>query len=331
MVKIVFSNVAMKYTTLILEPIDYSKDALTTYRRVGPVYFFSELDGERKEKVLRSAHIVVVRLKYTLDEKWFSQMPNLKIIATPTTGLNHIDMDAAKKRGIRVMSLRGHSSFLKSIPSTAEETMALALALVRKIPWAFEDIKKGNWNRDVWKGHQLIGKTFGIVGCGRLGKITAKYAGAFGMRVIGYDPYVNETTMKRYGIKKVSLETLLTTSDIVTLHILLTDETRECIKEKHFQMMKKTAHLINTARAEIIERNALIQALKQKWIAGAAIDVMWDEEGKGRHLKKDPLWNYAKTHSNLIIVPHIGGATYEAMHITEEFIAKQVVEELGSR
>ena len=255
-------------------------------------------------------------------------MPNLKIIASPATGYNHLDVPYAKKRGIKIISLRGRTSFLKNIPSTAEETMALLLALIRNIPWSFDDVKKGNWDRIKWRGRQLANKTIGLLGFGRLGKIVARYARVFGMKIIVCDPYISEKVMKKVGVEKVKMEYLLKNSDIVSLHVLLTDDTHNLIKAKHLKTMKPTAYLINTARGELIEKGALEKALKNKWIAGAAIDVMWDERGDGSHLKNNPLLNYSMTHNNLLIVPHIGGATFEAMEITQEFIAELVKREI---
>jgi D-3-phosphoglycerate dehydrogenase len=171
-----------------------------------------------------------------------------------------------------------------------------------------------------FRGNQLFGKTLGIIGYGRLGRIMARYGKSLGMKVVACDPYV-----KTKEINLVSLEELLKTSDVISLHVLLTDSNKGFIKQNHFKMMKNSAYFINTSRAELIEKNALHKALFGKWIAGAGIDVMDDEFSNGSHLKKDPLYKYAKSHNNLIIVPHIGGATFEAMHITEEFIAQEVV------
>ncbi|MBI2466119.1 MAG: 3-phosphoglycerate dehydrogenase, partial [Candidatus Sungbacteria bacterium] len=123
---------------------------------------------------------------------------------------------------------------------------------------------------------------------------------------------------------KVGMEELFKSSDIISLHVLLTDDTYNLVKEKHLKSTKPSAYLINTARAELIEKGVLEKALKQKWIAGAAVDVLWDEKGDGSHLKKDPLVNYARKNKNLIIMPHVGGATFEAMHITEEYMANLV-------
>mgnify|MGYP001591753892 FL=1 len=113
-------------------------------------------------------------------------------------------------------------------------------------------------------------------------------------------------------------------SDIVSLHVLLTDKTQNLVKEKHLKSMKPSAYLINTARAELIEKGALERALKNKWIAGAGVDVMRDEKGDGSHLKNNPLLDYAKKNKNLIILPHIGGATFEAMEATQDYIAELV-------
>ncbi len=305
--------------TLITEPNDYSQKALALYRSLGRVYFLPEL-GKKRDQVLKETEILTVRLAHRIDASWLKKMPNLKIIATPTTGLNHIDADEAKKRKVQIVSLKGHTGFLKNIPSTAEETFALVLALVRNLPWAFEDVKKGRWNRDAWRGHQLIHKTMGLLGVGRLGKIVAGYARSFGMRVIGADPNVEERTMKRFGVQKVAPHELFRASDIVSIHVPLEKHTVHLVREKQLRMMQPTAYLVNTARGEIVDERALLRALKNKWIAGAALDVM-EHEVEGRHLVNNPLLKYAKTHSNLFIVPHIGGATFEAMAVTEEFIA----------
>lgn len=307
-------------TVLIAEPKDYSLQAIKLYRSLGSVVLSKNFLSEKKE-TLSKVNILIVRLSYKIDKSQFDKMPNLKIIASPTTGLNHIDIEEAKKRNIKIISLRGRTGFLKNISSTAEETIGLMLALIRNIPWAFDDVKAGNWNRDAWKGHQLLGKTIGIVGCGRLGKIVAKYAKALGMKILGIDPAVSEREMKKHRIEKVDMQTLLKKSDIVSLHVLLNDNNQNLIKDGHFKLMKPTAYLINTARGELIEKDSLFKALKNKWIAGAAIDVMRDEKGDSSHLKKDPLLEYSRKNKNLIVVPHFGGATYEAMQATEDFIA----------
>lgn len=315
----------MKLTTLITEPKDYSEKALAIYRSLGPVYFVSPAEALTKAgSKFKTADILVVGLRHQIDKKWIDAMPKLKVVASPATGLNHLDYKYLHQKGIKLISLRGRRGFLKNVPSTAEETVALLLALMRRLPWAFEDVKSGHWDRIKWRGHQLYQKILGLVGFGRLGRIVARYAKAFNMSVLAYDPYVSGGLMRRYGVKKTKLDDLLCMADIVSLHVLLTDGTQNLITEKHLKMMKPSAYLVNTARGELIKRGALEKALKNKWIAGAALDVMWDEAGDGSHLKNNPLVEYAKKNRNLIIVPHIGGATFEAMQVTQDYIAELV-------
>lgn len=306
-------------TILITESENYSKKAKDIYRSIGGVYCLEELKSKNLEKIKKDADILVVRLANNINKNWINKMPNLKIIATPTTGLNHINVDYAESQDIKVISLRGETDFLKNITSTAELSLALLLSLARNIPSAFDNVKSGKWDRMSFRGHQLFGKTLGIIGYGRLGKIMARYGKSLGMKVIACDPYI-----KTKEVHLVSLEELFKISDVISLHVLLTDSNKEFIKQKHFKMMKRSAYFINTSRAELIEKNSLHKALSCKWIVGAGIDVMDNEFSNGSHLKKDSLYKYAKTHNNLVIVPHIGGATFEAMHITEEFIAEEV-------
>src|SRR3989344_1094686 len=325
---------------ILIAESNYSPEAVKVYKTLGEVYFWfpgsrssdgdkvaksvSELSQPDRDRFLSKIDIIVIRLMLNVRKELIDRMSNLKIIATSTTGLNHIDVDYAEKRGVKVISLRGETLFLRNIPSTAEETWGLLLALVRNLPWAFDDVKNGNWTPNKWVGHQLMGKTIGLLGLGRLGKIVAEYAVAFKMNVISYDPAVSQKEMKKYGAKKVAMDYLFKNSDIVSLHVLLNDETYGLVKDDHLKMMKPTAYLINTARGELIEKGGLESALEKKWIAGAAIDVMWDEKDDSGHLKDNKLMEYAKKNTNLIIVPHIGGTTYDATRITQDFIAELV-------
>lgn len=315
-------------TILITEPKDYSKRAIDIYRSLGRVYFYPELSARDRKSVLGKTNIIAIGLSIQIDKKFIDKMPNLKIIASPATGMNHIDVPYVKSMGIKLISLRGRKGFLKNVPSTAEETFALILSLARNIPWAFDYVKSGGWNRLEWRGHQLMNKTIGLLGFGRLGRIVARYAKAFNMEVIACDPNVSGAFMKSRGVAKVGMEELFKKSDIVSLHVLLTDKTQNLVMEAYLRMMKLSAYLINTARAEIMEKGVLEKALKNKWIAGAAVDVMWNEKGDGSHLKNNPLLEYAKKNKNLIILPHIGGATFEAMETTQDYIADLVIDYL---
>ncbi len=308
-----FTKINMR--VLITEPEDYSPKALAIYRSLGKVTF-----GKKPSEEIE---MLVVRLAYQVDASWFAKMPNLKVLVTPTTGLNHIDMAWVKKRGVKMISLRGHSGFLRQISSTAELALGMMLSLTRNIPWAFLDVKKGRWNRDAWKGVQIKGKTLGILGCGRLGKIMGRYGRALDMRVIGVDPRYTLAAMNSFGIKKVSMGDLFKQADIVSIHVLLDETTRGLVKEEHLKLMKSGSYIVNTARAEIVDEEALFKYLENKNLGGLATDVLWDESGKdGAHFKNSKWLKYAETHSNLLITPHMGGATLEAMRITEDFVAE---------
>lgn len=322
------NNQDQKTVTLITEYKNYALAALVIYRKLGTVHLMANMTETEADQIKKTTNVLVVALKYQINKEWVDAMPNLKIIATQTTGLNHIDVEYLKQKNIALVSLRGQTDFLKNITSTAEEAMALLLALVRNIPWSFDDVKKGNWRRDDWFGHQILGKKFGILGLGRLGKIMAGYAKAFGMEVLACDPNVSSEVMNQLGVKSVSMEQLFQASDAISIHVLLTPETQNLVTEKHLRMMRPTAYVVNNARAELIEKDALYNALANKWIAGAATDVLWDERSDGSHLKSDRLVEYAKNNNNLIIVPHIGGATFEAMDITQEFLAGLVAKSL---
>lgn len=314
------------HITILTEPKGYSDKAIRVLKKLGPVYAWS--DAAKKPSIRRSADILVIKLGMRISKKVLDCLPDLKIIATSTTGLNHIDLAEAEERGIRIVSLRDEAKFLQKITPTAEETIGLMIALMRKLPWGFESLKRGEWEREKYYGRELYGRTLGIVGFGRLGSIVAKYAHCFGMRVLAHDPHVPEKVMERFGVEKVALNQVFKKPDIVSIHVLLTDKTHNLIKAKHFRLMKKSAYFINTARGEIIDEKALLDVLRKKRIAGAALDVLSGEDPKGGHIKRNPLVEYAKRHDNLLIVPHLGGASFDAMARTEEFIAEKVVREI---
>jgi len=311
------------YLTLLTEPKGYSPQAMATLRSLGPVSSWPE--ALRKPGLLKRVDILVVKLGMRISGRVMNQLPNLKVIGTSTTGLNHIDIAEAKRRGIRVISLRGETKFLKTIFPTAEETIGLMVMLMRNLPWGFDAVRAGRWDKEKFYGHELAGKTIGIIGFGRLGTMVARYARVFGMNVIAHDPHVSEMKMRREGAKKVSLDRVFTHADVVSNHVLLTEKTYHLVKRRHFQLMKPTAYYVNTARGELNEEVPLLEALVKKRIAGAALDVLENEDPRGGHIRRHPLVRYARSHRNLVIVPHLGGATFESMARTEDFIAEKIL------
>jgi D-3-phosphoglycerate dehydrogenase len=292
---------------LNLEPDGYSTDARAILEGVGEY-----VDACWN---LTTVDALIVRLAYRIDADFLSEFPRLKYILSATTGLDHIDLIEAEKRGIKVLSLKGETGFLRSIPATAELTWGLILSLLRNIPAAVQSVKSGEWDRDAYKGHDLRGKTLGIIGMGRVGRQVARFGDAFGMSVIGHDK-----TFPRNAEMYWQLDDLLRQADIISIHVPLDESTRGMIGATEFSLMKKGAYLINTSRGEVIDEPALLHALENGHLAGAAVDVMNDERG----IRNPGLLEYARTHDNLIITPHIGGCTFESMAATEIFMANKL-------
>jgi D-3-phosphoglycerate dehydrogenase / 2-oxoglutarate reductase len=300
---------------LITEPEYFDEETVAVLRKCGSVTR-KRVTKKELESIVKDYEVLIVRIETRIDRKVLDNAKKLKVIGSATTGLEHINQNYAKKHGVKIFSLHGEHTV-----STAEHTMALIFALSRRIPWANESMKQGNWKRYLFIGRQLSGKTLGIIGLGRIGSTVAAYARAIDMNVIYYDPYVNS---KRY--KKAKLESVMKKSDIVTIHAELTARDRKMIGAKEIGMMKHDAVLINTARAKIVDYGALIGALKKNKIAGAALDVFENEPVGG----DSQISVYAKENDNLILTPHIGASTKEAAHYAGMKIANDVVEFLSS-
>ncbi len=311
----------MTLKILNLEPDDYSAEALAILEKFSHVDT-GPLSREELKTSIGSYDILIARLGHKIDKEILEAADNLKAIVTATTGLNHIDTVEAEKRKIRVLSLQGEREFLDTITATAEHTIALILSLIRNIPASCANVLDNHWDRDSFKGIDLANRTIGIIGYGRLGGLVAHYASALGMRVLAHD--VKDMTDTE-TVKFVSMEELLKSSDIVSLHVLYTPETHHLIDASCFKKIKEGAVFINTARGELVDEQALLKALESGHLAGAALDVIEGENIKNTNwMENDPLICYARKHSNLLITPHIGGATYDSMAKTEIFMANKL-------
>jgi D-3-phosphoglycerate dehydrogenase / 2-oxoglutarate reductase len=285
------------------------------------------LDLERPQLLASAAEadVLWVRLRHRIDREVLGAAPQLKAIASPTTGLNHIDLAEAERRGIRILSLKGETAFLRTVFATAEHTIGLLLALIRSIPAAAAHTRAGGWNRDLFRGHELQGMTAGVVGYGRIGRMVANYLRAFGVRVLASDPRP-DLDPDENNVTLVSLETLLAESDIVTLHADLSPASRGFFGVREFALMKPGSWFLNTARGELVDESSLLSALETGKLAGAALDVLCDERSTG--MSGYPLVEYARRNTNLILTPHLGGCTAESMGKTEVFLAGRVAEYL---
>ncbi|MDA7675848.1 NAD(P)-binding domain-containing protein [Akkermansiaceae bacterium] len=261
---------------------------------------------------------IIIRLGNRADSALFEKFPELQWVVSATTGTDHIDLEAAKARGIEVLCLRGEVAFLETIASTAEHTWALLMSLVRRIPAAVASVNGGSWNRDTFRGTELKGKKLGVVGLGRTGSKVASYAEAFGMTVGYVDPGVVSDAHRRFS----NLKDLAGWADVITLHVHLNNETEGMIEASVLESLKDGAYLINTSRGRIVDEDAVARAVESGRLAGVATDVLATEL---ENVTLSPLLRLAANGANVIITPHIGGATWDAMHATEEFMAKKLV------
>ncbi|WP_061298122.1 NAD(P)-dependent oxidoreductase [Leptospira borgpetersenii] len=265
---------------------------------------------------------------YMIDESVLKGLTKLKILATPSTGSNHIDKEYCKKNRIKVLALKD-TEFVKNIYASSEYTFALMLSLIRNIPFSAEAAKRGLWRdvEDQFRGHELNTLSLGIIGYGRIGSNLARYSHSIIARIYAYDPYVS--IKDSYVIQEDDYKSLLVKSDIIAICVHLNDKTIGMVDESWFQLMKQGAYFLNTSRGEIINENALIANLKSGKIKSAALDVMSNEQNSDKI--NHSIVQYARNNNNLILTPHIAGLTYESEAKAARFILNMVQESLAEK
>jgi D-3-phosphoglycerate dehydrogenase len=308
----------MAWQILNMADISEFPDALDPLRQIGRVVTLpADTDVLRQRIGEFDAYFAALAVR--ADRSVLENAGRLRVIATPTTGWDHLDVDVMRERGIHLISVRDDRAFLDNVTCTAEMAWCLLLSVIRRLPSAFDAAKQGQWARDRFRGRQLSGKTLGILGYGRLGRMVAEYGKAFRMRVLACDVCDVELAP---GIEKVDFEKLLAESDVLSIHIHLAEVNRKLIDAGAMARMKKGAVLINTSRGAIIDEQGLVQSLTSGHLAGAGLDVI---EGEWREdLVNHPLIQYAKAHENLIISPHVGGVTYEAQRMVCAYTAEKL-------
>lgn len=263
---------------------------------------------------LSNVEALIIRDEAEINTTLLDRMPKLRVIGRAGAGIAGIDIDAATRRGIIVMNTPGINAI-----SVAEYTFALLLSLTRHVIAAHNDLSQKQWHRDKFIGMELNGKTLGIVGMGRVGREVARRAISFGMRVLAYDPYVDESQVRGINIKLVGMPELITSSDVVSVHSAFTPETEQLINADMLSMCKPGAMLINTAHGRIVDEQALLNYLNNDRLSGAALDVFNHEPAID-----SPLIN----HPRVIHTPHIGDSTREAQHDLGLMIVQQVLDAL---
>jgi D-3-phosphoglycerate dehydrogenase len=268
------------------------------------------LAPEELEGTIGGYDVVVVRSATQVRKPLIEAAKSLKLIIRAGVGLDNVDVEYAQAQGIEVMNTPAASS-----NAVAELTVAHLLALARRLPQATASLRAGKWEKKKFSGSEIAGKTLGLVGYGRIGWLVAKKALALGMEIIAYDPYVSDP--RGLEMEFVSLEELLNRADYISMHLPLTEETRNLIDAPQFEMMKDGACIINCARGGTINEDALYEAIRSGKVAGAALDVYFEEPAKDNRLFEL---------DEVIGSPHIGAATVEAQHRVSVEVAEKVIE-----
>lgn len=273
------------------------------------------MSREETMAAIPTADALIIRSATKVDAAMLAAAPQLKVIARAGVGVDNVDLEAATARGVAVMNTPDGNTI-----STAEYTFGLMLALARHIPRSYNYLQEGRWDRKAFTGVELRGKTLGIVGFGRIGQAVAKRAIAFEMRPIAHDPFIPAEVAENMGVALVDMDTLYAESDFITLHSVITDETREMICAESLAKMKPGVRIINAARGALINDADLAAAIKNGHVAGAALDVYLQEPPPPDH----PLIGL----QNVIHTPHLAASTSDAQVQVGVDAAQEVLDAL---
>jgi D-3-phosphoglycerate dehydrogenase len=274
------------------------------------VVFLPKKAGANVAEEIRDADALVVRSATKVTSQLLANAARLRVIGRAGTGVDNVDLDAATQKGVVVMNTPGGNA-----QSVAEHTIALLLALARRLPQADASMKQGRWEKKKLEGMELRGKTLGLIGLGQIGSSVASLAKAFEMQIIAYDPYVSSLLAGELAVKLGSLEEVLKSADFISLHASATPETRHLINARTMALAQPGVRIVNCARGELIDEADLLAALESGRVAGAGLDVFEVEPPKDSKLV---------SHPNVIATPHIAGSTEEAQEIVGIRIAEQV-------
>ena len=275
------------------------------------------IDAHELRQLVAPAQGLIVRSATQVDAALLAGANELKIVGRAGVGVDNIDVQYASERGVIVANAPE-----ANVMSAAELTVGLIIASARHIPQAHAALHEGRWERSKWSGAELFGRTGGIIGLGRVGRLVAQRLEAFGMRVLAYDPYVSQETASEVNASLVDLSALLGQSDFISIHMAKTAETAGMLGEENLALMKPGAYLVNTARGGLVDEDALLKALEAGQLAGAAIDT-WSKEPS----VDSPLQHRA----DVIALPHLGASTQEAQLRAAVTIAQCVIDGLAGR
>ena len=301
----------------ILEPLGFSSVALSELQQLASVELYDKTCS--LASFLADKEILFIRLHYYIDDGFLAMAPILRWICTPTTGLTHLDETALTGRKIGILSLQGEQDFLSNVRATPEHILGLTLSLLRNYKEAFRSTERLDWDRDRYRGREIFGKRVGIIGLGRVGRILARYFVALEAKILYFD--IDSDIVPPPEVEKASdLGSLIDASNIVLLCASLNTENQGLISPALIDRMRGK-YFVNAARGELIDEAYLADKIYEGHFAGVALDVIQQETGRENRLKQ---FLTLTCHQNLILTPHIAGATFESMAKTEEFIVKKL-------
>lgn len=293
---------------LVNEPDGFPAEAMERLRTV------AEVCRSDEEYSAQRVTVAFVRLREKIGVEFHCRHPALRWVVSPTTGVDHLDLDYFSKAGIEVICLRGRTEFLENIHATAEHTLALALALIRRVPDAVRSVYDGHWNRYPFQGHELFGKTVLILGYGRIGRQVHKLYAAFGCRVLAVDSIPARVPSALH----CETSNALACADILSIHVNLNDSTRGLVDEALLEQLKPGAWLVNTSRGEIVDQAAVLSRVADGRLSGAALDVL---VGEPNPLLDDAVRKAIRDCGpRLLLTPHIAGFTLESLGVVENYV-----------
>ncbi|WP_041082285.1 D-2-hydroxyacid dehydrogenase [Thermotoga profunda] len=295
------------------DPLD--QEAMNLLRSKSQLDVTSEhLEKDKLLDLMPHIEVLIVRSATKVTRELIEKGTKLKIIGRAGVGLDNIDVSAAKEKGVKVLNTPGASAI-----SVAELTFGLMLSAARHIARGTKDLKDGLWTKKELEGHELFGKTLGIIGLGMIGKEVAKRALSFGMTVIAYDPLVSDFE----NVRMVNLDELYKLSDFITLHVPLNEQTKHMIDARAIDKMKNGVIIVNASRGGVIDEQALYEALISGKVYAAALDVFEVEP------PQDDLRRKLLGLPNIVATPHIGASTYEAQERVGKEMVERIFKELG--
>ena len=300
----------MKYKILVADPL--SKEGTDILKNCSEfqVDVHTSLTPLELLNIIAEYDAILIRSMTKVNSSVIKKAAKLKLIGRAGVGVDNVDVDAATKANITVMTAP-HGNTV----SAAEHAISLLMSLVRQIPQANASIKGGSWAKSNFKGTEVCNKTLGLIGLGNIGSVVAKLAQGLQMRVVAFDPYATKENAQKLGVDLVSLEKLYPQADFISIHVPLTTETNHLINEDAFSQMKQGVFIVNAARGGIVDENALLKALNSGKVNGAALDVF--------EIEPPDLSSELIKHANFIATPHLGASTKEAQNRVSEQIAEQ--------